>query len=75
MLEEKKYQTIWNPKEDITAYELAKCIPHTLIGLHSIDEWKRLDESITRNFTVSVYDYGDMIRKTGAELKKLFEED
>ena len=75
MLEEKKYQCIWNPKEDITVYELAKCIQYTMVKLYSIEDWDKLDESITRHFDVSMFNYGDMIRKQGEELKKLFEED
>lgn len=70
-MEEKKYQCIWNPKEDITTFELAQCVLLVLSKLHSIDTWDELDESITRHFDVSIFNYGNMIRETGAKLKDL----
>ena len=73
-MEEIKYECIWNPKEDITTFELAQCLPLTFSKLHSIDDWDKLDESVTRHFTVTKFNYGDMIRETGNELKKLVAE-
>lgn len=70
-MEEKKYQCIWSPKPDITTFELAQCLPLTFSKLHSIEEWNKLDESITRHFEVTEFDYGKMIRETGSKLKEL----
>ncbi len=70
-----KYECIWEPKKDITAYELALCLP--LIGsrFHETDVWDKLDESLTRHFDFSFFDYGDMIAGNAAKLKALMEDD
>jgi hypothetical protein len=70
-MEEFKYECRWKPKPDITTYELAQCLPLTFSKLHSIEDWNKLDESITRHFEVSKFDYGKMIRETGFKLKDL----
>jgi hypothetical protein len=70
-IEEKKYECIWNPKPDITTFELAQCLPLTFSKLHSIKEWNKLDESITRHFEVTEFDYGKMIRKAREEIRSL----
>ncbi len=57
-----KYECKWNPKTDITTFELAKCVPLMFKKLHEIDEWDELDESITRHFIVSKYDYGTYLQ-------------
>lgn len=82
MVEEIKYQCVWEPKEDITVYELAKCIPYIFSKLHSVEDWDKLDESITRHFNVTEYAYGKMIRETHSKLNEvigkfenLFDED
>jgi hypothetical protein len=71
-VEQYKYQCLWNPKEDITTFELARCIPYTFSKLHSIEDWDKLDESITRHFTVTKFDYRDLINDTAAKLKEAF---
>ena len=74
-MDEIKYECIWSPKEDITTFELAQCLPLTFSKLHSIEDWKKLDESVTRHFTVTEYDYGALCRKTADKLKALIDED
>jgi len=70
-MEEIKYQCEWKPKKDITTYELAQCIPFIFSKLHSIYEWDKLDESITRHFLVTKFNYGNMIRETADKLEPL----
>jgi hypothetical protein len=71
-MEEHKYECIWSPQPDIAVYELAQCIPYIFSKLHSIDEWDKLDESITRHFKITVYNYGEMIRETRGKLEEVF---
>ena len=70
-----KYETVWSPKPDITAFELAKCIPYIPSRFHEIEDWKIVDGSITRHFTVTKFDYGDMIAGNAEKLKALFDEE
>jgi hypothetical protein len=67
-----KYECTWNPKTDITAYELALCVPLMGSRFHEIETWSKLADGITRHFDVSKFDYGDMIAGNAAKLKKLF---
>ena len=69
-MEEFKYECIWNPKEDITTWELAQCVPYLYSKLHNIEMWNELDEGITRHFTVSIFNYGEMIRENARKLKE-----
>jgi len=73
-LEEIKYETIWNPQPDITAYELAQCMLYIMSRLHDIDTWDKLDKSITRHFDVTIFNYGDMIREQAEKAKAIFAE-
>ena len=70
---EVKYQCTWNPKPDITTFELAQCIPYIMCQLHDTDKWEALDESITRHFNVKIYQYGKVIRKSANALRKIME--
>ena len=70
MVEEIKYEVEWKPKEDITVYELALCIPYIFSKLHSIEEWDKLYPSIKRHFKVKEYEYGKMIKETQSKLKE-----
>jgi hypothetical protein len=66
-----KYEVKWSPKEDITAYELAQCIPLLPTRFHEIPEWDELDESLTRHFVVMEFDYDQMIIDNAAKLKEV----
>ena len=68
-VEQYKYECKWNPKKDITTYELACCIPYTFSKLHDIKDWDKLDKSITRHFTVTKFDYRNLINNTAKQLK------
>lgn len=68
-----KYRISWNPKKDITTYELAQCIPFTMMGIVEIDDWDILDENVTRHFRVEKINYTAMIKKTGNKLKNFME--
>lgn len=74
-MEEIKYQTVWNPEEDITTFELAKCLPYAIMGMQDRDVWDKLDWCITRHFDVSEFNYGDMIRENAQKIKELWEDD
>jgi hypothetical protein len=69
-----KYETVWSPKPDISAFELAQCIPYIPSRFQEIEDWDTVDESITRHFQVKKFDYGDMIAGNAAKLKALFDE-
>jgi len=69
-----KYECTWQPKADITAFELARCIPLIPSRFHEIEDWDMHDESITRHFLVREFDYGAMIEDNAAKLKSLFDE-
>ncbi len=72
MTDKIKYECTWNPKEDITAYELALCLPFMGSRFQEIDEWNILTNRITRHFIVKEFDYGKMIEENAAKLKQLF---
>ena len=67
-----KYQVEWKPKKDITTWELAQCVPYMFSKLHEIDDWDKLDESITRHFLVSRYNYTEMIQHAADKLKEFW---
>ena len=69
-----KYQVVQNPKEDITTWELARCIPYMFSKLHEIAEWDKLEEDITRHFSVSRYNYTEMIKHAANKLKEIWDE-
>jgi hypothetical protein len=73
MVEEIKYEVEWSPKEDITVYELAKCIPYIFSKLHSVEEWDKLNDDIKRHFISKEYEYGKMIRETQSKLKDVID--
>lgn len=62
--DEYKYEVKWYPEKDITTWELAQCIPYIFSKLHEMDEWDKLDRSITRHFLISHYNYSEYIRKS-----------
>ena len=72
-MEKIKYECKWNPVHDITAFELAQCIPFMFSKLHDIDEWEAQPESITRHFAVSKFNYGEMIEKAAEGIKEFLE--
>lgn len=72
-MEKIKYECKWNPHHDITAFELAECIPFMFSKLHEIKEWEALPERITRHFIVSTFDYGGMINKAAEGIKELMD--
>lgn len=64
-----KYEVKWNPCTDITAYELALCLPYTHARFQERDEWDNMSESITRHFAISEFDYGQMISDNADKLR------
>jgi len=66
-----KYEVKWNPRTDITAYELALCLPHTVSRFQEMDEWDKMPEGITRHFDISEFDYAQMIRDNADKLRGL----
>ena len=71
-MDEFKYRCKWNPKKDITVYELALCVPYLTVNVYSIEEWEKLDENITRHFNVSKCNYSDMLWENKQKLKEAF---
>jgi len=70
MSDEWKYEVKWYPEKDITAYELAQCVPYLFSKLHDMKEWDKLDRSITRHFLVSHFNYSEMIKEQAEKLRK-----
>jgi len=70
-MDEYKYECKWSPKKDITTYELACAIPFMFLNLHEMEMWDELDESITRHFIVSKFNYGEMIRENAEKMRSL----
>jgi hypothetical protein len=70
MVDEYKYDVRWSPKEDITTWELAQCVPYLYSKLHDVEVWDNLDESVSRHFTVSKMNYSKMIREQARKLNE-----
>lgn len=66
-----KYECIWNPSKDITTYELAQCLMLVFSRFHEVEDWDKLDENITRHFSVALFDYGKMINDSAERMKEL----
>ena len=45
-------EMVWSPKEDITAYELAKCIPYLLMGRFVVPYDINISEPHFRHFNI-----------------------
>lgn len=71
-----KVKLSYEPKNDITAWEVSKCLQLFVNTFYEIDEhvWESTPNSVKRHFKViETYDYDEKIKQSAAELQKIFD--